>query len=195
MSLQTLQPESITTLLSPFVDVHCSLSQPQRPIETEIDTQESDERIAVGLTMTPHVEELLFTDPDDRLAYLNQENPAYTKERLDELARVMYGWLDGEARIRMRDSVRQSGDDTSSPLHTLLNWLTPAEVQRLVDLLSECVNPDLDLALSYAVCEAYDVACAAYFLQVNRANGPVNFAEINQTPEDTIADIRFIKAR
>ena len=195
MTLKTLPPEAVSTLASTFSGAHWSLSQSPRAISTEIDTQESDERIVVGLTMTPHVEELLFTDPDDRLAYLNQENPAYTKERLDELARVMYGWLDGEARIRMRGSVRQSGDDTSGPLHTLLNWLTPTEVQRLVDLLSECVNPDLDLALSYAVCEAYDVACAAYFLQVNRANGPVNFAEINQTPEDTIADIRFIKAR
>jgi len=148
-----------------------------------------------GRTMTPHVEQLLFTDPDDRLNYLQQQNPTYTEERLNELARAIYAWFDGEARIRMRDSAQQSGGDTSSPLRTLLNWLTPTEVQRLVDLLSECVNPDLDLALSYAVCEAYDVACAAYFLQVNRANGPTNFAEINQTSEDTIADIRFIKAR
>ena len=195
MTLKTLPPEAVSTLASTFSGAHWSLSQSPRAISTEIDTQESDERIVVGLTMTPHVEELLFTDPDDRLAYLNQENPAYTKERLDELARVMYGWLDGEARIRMRDSARQSDDDTSSQLHTLLNWLTPTEVQRLVDLLSECVIPDLDLALSYAVCEAYDVACSAYFLQINRANRPEKVSEVNQTAEDNDADIRFVNAR
>ena len=195
MSLQTLHPESIRAILSPFFDVHCSLSQPQRTIESEMEIQESNEQTIAGTTMTPHVEQLLFTDPDDRLNYLKQQNPAYTEERLNELARVIYVWFDGEARIRMRDSAQQSDDDTSSPLHTLLNWLTPTEAQRLLDLLSECVNPDLDLALSYAVCEAYDVACAAHFLQVNRANGPANFADINQTSEDTIADIRFIKAR
>ena len=145
--------------------------------------------------MTPHVEHLLFIDPDNRLDYLKQQNPAYTEQGLDELARVMYGWLDGEARIRMRDSARQSDDDTSSQLHTLLNWLTPTEVQRLVDLLSECVIPDLDLALSYAVCEAYDVACSAYFLQINRANRPEKVSEVNQTAEDNDADIRFVNAR
>ena len=195
MNLQTLQPESISALLSPFSDAHWSLSQSQGIVEVELEIQESDEQIIAGTTMTPHVEQLLFTDPDDRLDYLKQQNPAYTEERLNELARVIYAWLDGEARIRMSDSAQQSGDDTSNPLHTLLNWLTPTEVQRLVDLLSECVNPDLDLTLSYAICEAYDIACAAYFLQVNRANGPANFAEINQMPEDAIADIRFIKAR
>ena len=195
MSLQTLQPESISALLNPFFDVDWFLSQPQRTIEKESEIEKGEEQIAVRATMTPHVEQLLFTDPDDRLDYLKQQNPAYTEERLDELARAMYGWFDGEARIRMRESARQSVDDSSSPLHTLLNWLTPTEVRRLVDLLSECMIPDMDLALSYAVCEAYDVACAAYFLQSNLANGPANFAEINKTPEDTIADIRFIKAR
>lgn len=195
MSLQTLQPESIDALLSPFFDVRWSLSQPQGSIETEIDTRERDEGIVVGMTMTPHVEHLLCIDPDDRLDYLKQRNPAYAEQHLDELARVMYAWLDGEARIRMRDSVRQSDDETSSPLDTLLRWLTQTEIRRLFDLLSECEIPDLDLALSYAVCEAYDVACAAYFLQVNRANRPAAFSEFDQTPEDAIADIHFATAR
>ena len=195
MSLQTLQPESISALLSPFTDTDWSLSQSQRIVEVEMDTHKSGEGIVVGTTMTPHVEHLLFIDPDDRLDYLKQQNPAYTEQGLDELASVMYGWLDGEARIRMRDSARQFDKDTSSPLRTLLNWLTPTEVKRLADLISECVIPDLDLALSYAVCEAYDVACAAYFLQGNRAKRPANFSEVNQVPEDTIADIRFFNAR
>ena len=194
MTLQTL-PEAVSTLSSTFSDANWSLSQSQRTIEAEIDTHECDERIVVGLTMAPHVEHLLFTDPDNRLDYLKQQDPAFTEERLDQFARVMYRWLDGEARSRMRDSARQSDDDTSSQLHTLLNWLTPTEVQRLADLLSECVIPDLDLALSYAVCEAYDVACAAYFLQINRANRPKNVSEVNQTAEDNDADIRFVNAR
>ena len=194
MTLQTL-PEAISTLSSTFSDANWSLSQSQRTIKAEIDTHECDERIVVGLTMTPHVEHLLFTDPDNRLDYLKQQDPAFTEERLDQFAKVMYRWLDGEARSRMRDSARQSDDDTSSQLHTLLNWLTPTEVQRLVDLLSECVIPDLDLALSYAVCEAYDVACSAYFLQINRANRPEKVSEVNQTAEDNDADIRFVNAR
>ena len=195
MTLQTLPPEALSNLLSTFSDAHWSLLQSKGTTDVEIDTHKSDERIVVGMTMTPHVEQLLFTDPDNRLDYLKQEESAYTEERLDELARVMYGWLNGEARSRMRDSVGQSDDETSSPLYTLLNWLTPTEIQRLVDLLSECVIPDLDLALSYAVCEAHDVACAAYFLQINRANRPTNVSEVNQTPEDAIADLRFINAR
>lgn len=195
MSLQTLQPESLNTLLSPFADVDWPMAQPRRSLETEMDTRESDERIVVGMTMQSHVEHLLFIDPDDRLDYLKQRNPAYAEQHLDELARVMYAWLDGEARIRMRDSVRQSDDETSSPPNTLLNWLTTTEVRRLVDLLSECEIPDLELALSYAVCEAYDVAGAAYFLQVNRANRPAGFSEVDQTPEDAVADLRFINAR
>lgn len=145
--------------------------------------------------MQQHLLQLLLTDSDDRLEYLIELNPAISEDQLDKIALVTHRWLDDEARSRMREVARSCFDDGADASNTLLGWYTTAEMQRLMDLLSETTIPDQGLAMCYAVCEAHDLAYAAYFICHNRAHRGVDFGSVGQTPEEIAGDINFVNAR
>ncbi len=145
--------------------------------------------------MQQYLLQLLLTDSDDRLEYLIELNPAISEDQLDQIALVTHLWLDDEARSRMRDVARSCFDDGADASNTLLGWYTTAEMQRLIGLLSETSISDHGLASCYAICEAHDLAYAAYFICHNRARRDVDFGNVAQTPEEIAGDISFVNAR
>lgn len=195
MTLQTLQPDQLDSLMRR----HSGRSLAQRTFDEVLTSelvdlcgkpQDTNESM-----MTQHLEQLLLTDSDDRLEYLMELNPAILEDQLDNIALATHRWLDDDARIRMRDVARSCFDDGADAQDTLLGWYTTAEMQRLIDLLSETSISDHELAMCYAVCEAHDLAHAAYFICQNRARRDVDFGAVEQTPEEIAGDISFVNAR
>ena len=139
--------------------------------------------------------ELIEIDPDDRLDCLRRANPALSEEHLGQIARTTSLWLDGAARSRMRELVRQDFHRGRAPGDILADWLTIPETQRLTDLISDTDIPDPTLAVCYAICEAHELAHAAFFIQRERAHRKTDFTSINQTPEEVEADLRFVNLR
>lgn len=195
MTLQTLQPDQLDSLMRH----HSSGSMVQRTFggvaTSEPVGQYAKRQDINDSMMMQHLEQLLFTDSDDRLDYLKELNPAISEDQLDQIALVTERWLDDEARSRMRDAARTCFDDGSDASNTLLGWYTTEEMQRLIDLLSEASIADRGLAMCYAVCEAHDTAYAAYFICQNRARRDIDFGNVAQTPEEIAGDISFVNAR
>lgn len=158
------------------------------------DIQEVDEA-KVWDVLSHLTRELIEIDPDDRLDCLHRANPALSEEHLGQIARIIALWLDGAARSRMRELVRQDFHRGRAPGDILADWLTIPETQRLIDLISDTDIPDPTLALCYAICEAHELAHAAFFIQRERAHRKTDFTSINQTPEEVEADLRFVNLR
>ena len=139
--------------------------------------------------------ELMEIDPDERFDYLRRANPALSEEHLGQIVRAAALWLDSAARNRMRSLVRQRFDRGDTPSDILADWMTIAEAQRLIDLVSDADIPDPTLAVCYAICEAHELAHAAFFIHEGRTRRKTDFTSINQTPEEVEADMRFASLR
>ena len=171
-----------------------SPAEAPRTLVVGSDASRADEREAMEAARQ-HIVNLLMSDPDDRLDYLQQAAPSLTEDHLDQIVIATDRWLNDQARDRLRTLVQRRFDDSDSPADILIDWLTPEEVQRLVELLDEPSFPDTTLALCYAICEALGVARAAYFIHGERVNRKTDFTRVSQTPEETAADLRFVNAR
>ena len=195
MTLQTLQPEQLDTLMRR----HSGGSLAQRTFDEVVTSEPVDQygkpQDTNDSMMMQHLLQLLLTDSDDRLEYLMELNPAISEDQLDNIALATHRWLDDDARSRMRDVARSCFDDGGDARNTLLGWYTTEEMQRLIDLLSEASIADRGLAMCYAACEAHDIAYAAYFICQDRARRDVDFGSVVQTPEDIADDISFVNAR
>ena len=195
MTLQTLQPDQLDSLIRH----HSGGGVAQRTFEEVVTSEPVDQyakrKDTSDSVVMQHLLQLLLTDPDDRLEYLMELNPAISEDQLDNIALATHRWLDDDARIRMRDVARSCFDDGADARDTLLGWYTTEEMQRLIDLLSEASISDHELAMCYAVCEAHDLAYAAYFICQNRARRDVDFGAVEQTPEEIAGDISFVNAR
>lgn len=139
--------------------------------------------------------ELMELDPDERLDCLHRANPTLSEEHLGQIARTTSLWLDGTARSRMRELVRQHFHRGHNPSGILADWLTIPETQRLIDLIGDTDIPDPTLAVCYAICEAHELAHAAFFIQRERTHRKTDFTSINQTTEEVDADLRFVNLR
>ena len=195
MTLQTLQPDQLDSLMR-----HRSGgSMAQRTFEEVVTSEPVDQYAKRQDTsdsmMMQHLEQLLFTDSDDRLDYLKELNPAISEDQLDQIALVTERWLDDGARGRMRAAARTCFGDGVEAWNTLISWYTTEEMQRLTHLLIEASIADRGLAMCYAVCEAHDTAYAAYFICQDRALRNVDFGAVEQTPEEIAGDISFVNAR
>ena len=157
------------------------------------DAPRADEQESME-TVWNHIRNLLMSDTDDRLDYLQQASPALTEDHLNQIVTATDSWLNDEARDRLRALVQQRFDDCDSPADILKVWLTSQEIQRLVELLDQSEVPDHTLALCYTLCEALGVVHAAYFVYEGRARRKTDFTSVNQTPEDIAADLRFVNA-
>ena len=77
-----------------------------------------------------------------------------------------------------------------------MDWNTTAEeIEKLISLLLETSIPDRTLAICYATSRARDIGHATYLIQRNRVENQTSFAGIEQTPEETTADISFVNLR
>ncbi len=212
MTTQTIPPEAISVsdwqqlfthevdagdvawrfhLPEPTVTVHPST--PETPPEPEQSHDHPDSR-EISKTVGRIAMSVLMTDSDERLDYLQTLNPNLTEDHLDQIALTTDRWLDHPARDRMRAIVRRCHDSQSYPKNMLIEWTTPEEVQRLVDLLLETSIPDPTLAMCYAMCAAHDTAYAAFRIHENRAHRQADFSNIEQTPEEIAGDLRFVNA-
>ena len=174
--------------------VDVSPSESQRTFVADSDTPRADEREAIKIARQ-HLSNLLMSDADDRLTYLKQADPALTEDHLDQIVIATDRWLNDQARDRLRDLVKQRFYDYDSPANILIDWLTPQEIQRLIELLEQSEISDPTLALCYAICEALGVAHAAYFIHGDRIRREIDFTRIEQTPEEIAADLRFVNAQ
>ena len=138
---------------------------------------------------------ILMTDSDDRLDYLQTVNSSLTEEHLNQIAVATEGWLDSNARDRIRGIARHHYDNEVNPGCMLSECNTSEEIERLISMLEDTSIPDKTLAICYAMSVAYDAAFAAYFIHRERQTREVNFADIEQTEEEIAADLRFANAR
>ena len=143
---------------------------------------------------------ILMADSDVRLDTLQDINPSLTDDHLDQIAEVTELWLDSKARQYLRSLVRHHYDnrhDSSSmaiPSDILVEWSVSGEIPRLIGLLKKTSVPDQTLAACYALAAAHDAANAAYITHSERARRQTNFADIEQSEEETAADLRFANA-
>ncbi len=157
------------------------------------DTPYADETMQTALK---HIENLLTYDSDYWFDYLRKANPLLTEDHLDQIAMTTYMWLSDEARRQIRTLVRQRFDDCDDPFDIFIDWMgSESGSRRLVESLEETAIPDPVLAWSYAFCEALDMSRAAYSIHRNRLHHKVDFSDIEQTPEEIAADMRFFNAR
>ena len=160
---------------------------------TGSDTPYADEIIQTALK---HIENLLTYDSDYWFDYLRKANPILTEDHLDQIAITTNLWLNGEARNQIRTLIRQRFDDCDDPFDIFIDWMgSESGSRRLVGLLEETAIPDPVLALCYAFCEALDMSRSAYLIHRHRVHHRVDFSDIEQTPEEIAADLRFLNAR
>ena len=157
------------------------------------DTPYADETTQTALK---HIENLLTYDSDYWFDYLRETNPLLTEDHLDQIAITTNLWLNSEALHQIRSLIRQNFDDCDDPFDIFIDWLeSESGIPRLVESLEETALPDPVLAFCYAFCEALDMSYAAYFMHRHRLHHRVDFSDIEQTPEEIAADIRFFNAR
>ena len=141
-----------------------------------------------------YLSELRRTDSDERLDYIAQAIPEVTDEHLDQLALITYTWLNDEARDRIRTIAQQRAQNRRGASGILSQWIKEEELTRFYQALGETKFPDAIIATCYALCEVEGVAHAAYFIHLDRAFPQVDVSNIEQTPEEIEADLRFVKA-
>ncbi len=137
----------------------------------------------------------MHMDADERLDYVLSSSPALTDEHLRQIVTETDKWLNNEARDRMRTIAREFVTNREDPHGILLQWLTEEELARLQIPLAKAAFPDPILATCYALCEAYGVAHAAYFIHRNRVSPQTDPPKIEQSKEETEADLRFVNLR
>lgn len=142
-----------------------------------------------------YISELREKDSDERLDYIPAANPAVTEEHLGQLVLATENWLDTGARKRIRAIAREFVGRRREPHEVLPYWLTEEEFERFDSALRKTEFPDQIIATCYAVCQAHDLAHAAYFIQQDRMFPQVDFTKIEQTPEEIEADLRFVNAK
>ena len=196
MTTQTIHPESLSTGDWQQIFIDSPEEGGIRPREygtsketlQSFDQYDSEEirQIVTGIAI-----DVLMTDSDERIEYLQIVNPALTGEHLDEIATTSERWLNDQARARMRAIARRTYDGRSGPRDMVVHWATSEELKRLVDLLLETAIPDKTLAVCYAMAAAYDAAGAAFLVHGNRVERRTDFGDLEQTPEETAGDLRF----
>ena len=179
-------------LPEPGVTAHPRTPETPAGTEQSLDNYDSEEISEIVCRIGVSV---LVTDSDVRLDYLQSVNPNLTGDHLDQIATTTERWLDDKARDRIRAIARRCHDNKSDPQNMLVEWNTPEEAQRLIDLLLETSIPDKTLAMFYSMCAAYDTAHAALFIHRDRAHRQTDFASIEQTPEEIAGDLRFVNAQ
>ena len=178
-----------------FISRLASLMEDSTTVVTELDAPYADEQEVVQ-TALKHIENLLTYDSDYWFDYLREANPILTEDHLDQIAITTNLWLNSEALHQIRSLIRQRFDDYDDPFDILVDWLeSESGIPRLVESLEETTIPDPVLALCYAFCEALDMSYAAYFMHRHRLHHKVDFSDIEQTPEEIAADLRFFNAR
>ena len=197
MTTQTIPPESVSARDWQQIFAQSAPGESGSPEESKAlvrgqhsfdDFDSEDIREILGHIVV----EVLKTNSDDRLDYLRSVNPDLTEEHLETIATTTERWLNDKARERIRNIAHCTYENQIHPRHMVINWSTAEEVNRLVALLLETSIPDKTLATCYAMSIAYDTAYAAYFIHKNRIERPVNFADVEQTPEEVAGDLRFV---
>ena len=195
MDMQELQPGQIDSLIPHHSAEDWSLKPTETAVPDMPTEQHSSHVAAIDFIVAQRLGQLLLIDSDDRLDFMQEANPKLTGEELVQIASITHGWLDDEARDRMRAVVRECHKNGRCPRDALLNWYTDEEFHRLIDPLQEAQISDLQFAVCYALSEAHDTAYAAYFIHINRASGEVNSLFGNQTREENAGGIGFLSSR
>ena len=196
MTTQTIPPESLSTGDWQQIFIDWPEEGDIRPQEygtsketpQSFDNYDSGEitQIVSGIAV-----DVLMTDSDERLDYLQIVNPALTEEHLDKIATTTELWLNDQARESIRAIARRAYDRKSGPRDMVIHWATSEEIKRLVDLLMETSIPDKTLAVCYAMATAFDTAGAAFFVHGNRVERRTDFGDLEQTPDENAGDLRF----
>lgn len=200
MATQTIDPREVLALYGkniPGRTVPKTYDQP-RPIPST-SPREPDAPVNPQLTVTERAAQLygtlIETDPDQRLDYILEAASAVTEHDVNQLAEVTYQWLDGKARDHIRVIAQQHAETGNGPADVLLQCFNEEDMQGFYGLLTERKFPDPVIAACYALCEANDVAHAAYFIHRVRMSPPLDVSKIEQTPEEIEDDLRFVNAK
>lgn len=173
--------------------ISSSEDRPTPAIWLEVSYSDEGDTVQTALE---HIENLLTSDSDYWFDYLRKANPLLTEDDLDQIAITTNLWLNSEALHQIRSLIQQRFDDCDDPFDIFVDWMgTELGIRRLVESLEETALPDPVLAFCYAFCEALDMSYAAYFMHRHRLHHKVDFSDIEQTPEEIAADLRFFNAR
>ena len=164
-----------------------SVSQEQR--QTTETRQAQNQRVLSCLAS------LRNSAADERLEHIKTLNQEMTDAHLEKIVDATGRWLDNEARERMRAAARKCAQTSRDPTEVMLDWLTDEEFNRLVKQLETVESPESALEVCYAVCEAEDIARAAYFIQQGRLRPQVDPTQISQSPQEVNDDLDFVNAR
>lgn len=200
MTTQSLDRHTILDLYEPRThEIYAPVMDPEsRSVwatpEPKHSSPEEEKDPATELALK-YISELREKDSDERLDYILAAIPAVTEEHLGQLVLATENWLDTGARKRIRAVAREFVQRKREPNQVLPYWLTEEEFERFDSALGKTEFPDQIIATCYAVCQAYELAHAAYFIQQDRMFPQVDFTKIEQTPEEIEADLRFINAK
>lgn len=197
MTTQTIRPESLSTsdwqqifTHSPAEgDVPPQGSEPSAETSPSFDHYDSSE---IKQIVSEIAVAVLMADSDERPDYLRLVNLTLTEEHLNEIASATDQWLNDQARERIGMIARCTYDSKGGPSDMLIRWVTGEEIERLIGLLVETSVPDQTLAICYAMATAYDTSGAALLIHKNRGERRTNFADLEQTPEETAGDLHFV---
>ena len=198
MVTQSIRPESLSTddwrqiFARPSAD---GGSDGDETCSSALHSFDDYDSLAINQIVAVIAVDVLMTDADQRLDYLQAVNPSLTYDQLDQIAETTDQWLNRRARNRIRAIARRCFDNGSSPRNVLVEWNTSEELKRLIGLLTETSVLDKTLAICYAMAAAQDAASAAYFVHSERTNRRTDFTGIEQTPEEIAADLRFANSR
>ena len=192
MTTQSIGPEALSTS-----DWHRIFARSSDEHEWSAGEHSFDDfdSVTVNEVVEKIAQTMLMTDSDDRLDFLQTVNSSLTEEHLNQIAVATEGWLDSDARERIRAIARHHHDNGVNPGGMLSEWTTSEQIERLISMLDDASIPDKTLAICYAMSVVYDAAIAAYFIHSERQTREVNFADIEQTEEEIAADLRFANAR
>ena len=192
MTTQSIKPEALST--SDWHQIFARSDDEHEEPKGEHDFDNFDS-VTLNEVVKAIAFNVLMTDSDERLDYLQTVNSALTEDHLNQIVIATEGWLDANARDRIREIARHYYDNEINPGSMLSEWSTTDEIQRLISMLEDTSIPDKILAICYAMSVAYDITFAAYFIHRERQTREIDFADIEQTEEEIAADLRFVNAR
>ena len=113
---------------------------------------------AAAAAARQRAEALFYTDPDERLAYMESPEWNFSDDHLRQVNRVMDEFLDVTARREVRRLAGQCLEVDDSPHSIAGRWFTEEKYDGLRELLDTTEVPDQLLVACYAWLEVHELA-------------------------------------
>ena len=137
------------------------------------------------------VQKLMVIDSDERLNYIQKNYPNIQGSDLISLAKVREEFFNTDHREQIRAIARQCYASKESWHNIISLWWNEAITVEVVELLNSKSFPDSYVAIGYLICEANNIALAAYLIHLNRVENPLDPIIIEQSDEEIARDLRF----